>query len=220
MLTCSPVVGAYVTQETAMTGPAFADISTCEAFHDVGKTVVELNLDEYRPGDRGMTASLKRVVLAFSLSDVLLASAAGGQQPSAASLGPHLADQPATAAVDPLPWKGRYIYEFAGGATAGGSPIVVTYTLTLDRSTCHFQAEGFQTDEDIVCTTLTSGDTLDVRFKSYGNGQLEDKYGNPVYYVGNSLFTLSKQGSMLITHWTGFSLPDDRPHSPGVYFHH
>ncbi len=41
-----------------------------------------------------------------------------------------------------------------------------------------FPAEGFQTDEDIVCTTLMSGDTLDVRFKSYGNGQLEDKYGN------------------------------------------
>ncbi len=77
---------------------------------------------------------------------------------------------------------------------------MVTYTLTLDRSTCHFQAEGFQTDEDIVCTTLMSGDTLDVRFKSYGNGQLEDKYGNAVYHVGDSLFTLSKQGSMLITH--------------------
>jgi len=167
-----------------------------------------------------MTASLKRVVLAFSSSGVLLASAACGQQPSAASLGPHLADQPATAAVDPSPWKGRYVYEFAGGATVGGSPIVATYTLTLDRSTCHFQAEGFQTDEDIVCTTLPSGDTLDVRFKSYGNGQLEDKYGNAVYHVGDSLFILSNQGSKLITHWTGYPLPDDRPHSPGVYFHH
>ncbi|MFV0923693.1 DUF5991 domain-containing protein [Sphingomonas parapaucimobilis] len=95
--------------------------------------------------------------------------------------------------------------------------MVDTHTLTLDRSKCRFHAEGFQTDEDIVCTPRPSGNTLDVRFKSYGNGQINDKYGNAVHNVGDFLFTLSKQGSKLITHWTGYPLPDDRPHRPGLF---
>lgn len=115
-------------------------------------------------------------------------------------------------------WTGRYTYEYDGGKTVGGSAVIVGYTLTIGPSTCRLDASGFQTDETILCTTRPAGSTIDVLFRSYGDGATTDRYGNPVYSVGDPLFALERRDGRLLTRWKGYALPDEKPRPPGVFF--
>lgn len=115
-------------------------------------------------------------------------------------------------------WSGRYHYAFSDGANAAGTGVTVTYTLVLTPSSCRFTAEGYQTDETILCSTKAAASGLDVAFKSYDDGKTTDKYGNAVYSVGDPLFSLERSGGKLLTHWKGYPLPDEKPHPKGVYF--
>jgi hypothetical protein len=113
---------------------------------------------------------------------------------------------------------GTYRYAFDGGRNAGGDATVVTYTLVLTPTTCRFSAEGYQTDEDILCTATRTPERVDVAFKSYADGSTNDAYGNAVYSVGDSLFALERNGAQVFTRWKGYTLPDEKPHRPAVYF--
>ncbi|MES3154071.1 DUF5991 domain-containing protein [Sphingomonas faeni] len=116
-------------------------------------------------------------------------------------------------------WAGTYTYAFNGGANAAGTETVVTYTLNLSAASCKLTAEGYQTDETVLCSTKPIADGIDVAFKSYADGGLTDKYGNAVYSVGDPLFSLQRKDGRILTHWKGYPLPDDKPHPIGVYFH-
>lgn len=115
-------------------------------------------------------------------------------------------------------WAGHYTYAFNGGANAAGTETVITYTLDLSAAGCKLTAEGYQTDETVLCATKPIADGIDVAFKSYGDGGLTDQYGNAVYSVGDPLFSLQRRDGKILTHWKGYPLPDDKPHPIGVYF--
>ncbi len=168
----------------------------------------------------GRTGSATRLI---ALSSLLLVAGVTGCRDGAEAAG-NIARTTGDAPVpesDLTPvsgWTGRYTYDYDGGRTAGGSTEIVSYTLTIGPSTCRLDASGFQTDETILCTTRSGAGKVDVLFKSYGDGGTTDRYGNPVYSVGDPLFALEQAGGRLLTRWKGYALPDDKPHPPGLFF--
>lgn len=110
-----------------------------------------------------------------------------------------------TACTDPVtapvpaptgPWDGEYSYGGYGGRTAGGSPIMMDITVSINspkfKQACVFQAMGFQTDTNIFCTAAIKSDVLEVQFKSYDDGGILNGYGNERYKVGEVLLTLKQ----------------------------
>lgn len=61
-------------------------------------------------------------------------------------------------------WAGTYGYTYNGGASAGGSPILQTWTLKLDDRECGLRGKGFQLDEILRCTATVTSDNLVIRF--------------------------------------------------------
>lgn len=120
-------------------------------------------------------------------------------------------------------WQGVYVYEASGDKTRGGSAILVDYTLTVRSSgetpSAILELEGFQTDETIYCDTSEAPGMLDVRFKSYANGEIANKYGVKVYQPGEVLFVLERPPTGgLLTDWKALTLSDLKPRKPGRYF--
>ena len=144
-----------------------------------------------------------------------LAVAAGCTgQATAASTQPALQAAKARAAD----WSGRYRYEFSDGANAAGTAVIVSYELVITPKSCRLRAEGYQTDETILCGVTPRASGIEITFKSYGDGGVTDKYGNAVYSVGDPLFALERRGGKLLTRWKGYPLPDDKAHPAGMYF--
>lgn len=114
-------------------------------------------------------------------------------------------------------WDGTYSYNAALGNTAGGSPIIMTYKLTLSKSKCLFSIDGFQTMDRIICKTTKKGDNIDVQFQSYANGTLNNEFGVQVYTPDEILFKLSKHDNMITTTWMSEKPAEKLPKS-GVYF--
>lgn len=121
-------------------------------------------------------------------------------------------------AATPMRWGTHYAYSYKGGANAAGTGVVVDYDLSLGPQRCVFTAEGYQTDETILCVAHPSADKMRITFKSYGDGKVVDARGNSVYSAGDTLFDLERRGGRLVTRWEGYPLPDDRPHAPAVNF--
>jgi hypothetical protein len=154
-------------------------------------------------------SSWKMRALAMGMMAGIVATSACSRAPAGANAG---------AAVQAGDWSGRYVYTFGAGKNVAGTAMVVTYTLTLTGSSCRFSAEGYQTDETILCSARPVPTGVDVAFKSYADGKTTDKYGNAVYSPGDPLFSLEKAGGKILTHWKGYPLPDEKPHPKGVYF--
>jgi hypothetical protein len=114
-------------------------------------------------------------------------------------------------------WDGVYTYTHDGGRTTGGSPILVTWRLTLKDGSCVFHGEGFQTLETIVCATHASPEGLDVRFLRYPPPGSANRFGVEVYKPGAPLFTLSRPKGRLMTRWTGFVPDEGVDRSPAPY---
>lgn len=108
----------------------------------------------------------------------------------------------------PGAWDGTYSYTHDGGRTAGGSPILVTWRLTLKDGTCAFHGEGYQTLETFQCSTHETPSGLEVRFLRYPPPAKGNRFGVEVYKPGAPLFTLSKRQGRLLTRWSGF-VPDE-----------
>ncbi|RKK04349.1 hypothetical protein EBE87_12510 [Pseudoroseomonas wenyumeiae] len=128
---------------------------------------------------------------------------------------PALAQNPAQ-----RPWVGHYRYEWEGGRTAGGSGMAVTYNLRIGNgpADCALDITGFQSDEHILCEVATNGENLWVRFRSYADGKLANKYGTAVYRPGQDLFRLRRQGTAApVTEWQALN-PEERRTPPALRF--
>ncbi|HWV15333.1 MAG TPA: DUF5991 domain-containing protein [Cellvibrio sp.] len=113
-------------------------------------------------------------------------------------------------------WVGTYAYEASLGETVAGEEAVVAYTLVVGAGTCKISIEGFQVSESIICKAADAGSNLDVKFQSYDNGSVANKYGVVVYKENSSLLRLER-GKELITTW-GELLPDESLAKTGKYF--
>ncbi|MFC3712043.1 DUF5991 domain-containing protein [Sphingoaurantiacus capsulatus] len=117
----------------------------------------------------------------------------------------------------PAAWNGKYVFEEALGPNLTKTiNLFVTHELTLSPTDCRIKAQGYQTDETILCTAAPKGQGLELRFKSYGDGKTVNKYGTKIYTVGEPLLTLSKPGGKLTTTWQSYTPNKKSP--PGAYF--
>jgi hypothetical protein len=115
-------------------------------------------------------------------------------------------------------WTGNYRYEWAGGHTAGGSAIVVTYDLRVSARSCRLDITGFQTDEHIICEIGADPSTLWVRFRSYADGKLTNRHNVARFRPGQELFRLRRDGNGApLTEWQALA-PDEARPPPAIRF--
>lgn len=113
---------------------------------------------------------------------------------------------------------GHYRYEWEGGRTAGGTGIVVTYDLTLGPRSCQLTAQGFQTNEQIRCEVANTAQATIVRFVSYGDGKVVNRYGVAVYKPGQELLRLRANGrGAPLTELLALK-PDESAYPPAIRF--
>ena len=121
------------------------------------------------------------------------------------------------AMAEPVP-PGHYRYEWDGGRTAGGTGIVVTYDLTLGPRACQLTAHGFQTNEEIRCEAVNTNGATTVRFVSYSDGKVVNRYGVAIYKPGQELLRLrAGTGGVLLTELLALK-PDEGTFPPAVRF--
>ncbi|AMF98770.1 hypothetical protein AL538_14130 [Vibrio harveyi] len=109
-------------------------------------------------------------------------------------------------------WDGRYRCELDLGANAAGQSAWGEYRLDVSKDFCFFEAKGFQLNESILCSVHHREQGLEVRFKSYTNGEVSNTYGVQVYQVNEILFLLEKRQEGLMTQWhsSGLTAPMGR----------
>lgn len=115
-------------------------------------------------------------------------------------------------------WDGVYSYTHDGGRTAGGSPILVTWRLTLKGDSCRFDGQGFQTLESFSCAARRTPTGLAVRFLRYPPQAAGNRFGVEVYTPGTPLFNLSNVRGRLLTQWTGFVPDEGVSRDPAPFF--
>jgi hypothetical protein len=93
-------------------------------------------------------------------------------------------------------WAGTYEYTASLGRTAGGTGIVVTYTIEVTPGNSEpgavVEASGYMTDDKLRCETRTQGNRTDFRFHSYPDGGTANAYGVELYKKGDLLLSLEK----------------------------
>lgn len=117
-------------------------------------------------------------------------------------------------------WDGVYLFSEKLGRDPGGAAMLVEYRLELDGGRCRLQITGYQSDSDIHCSLEAAGDGAEVRFRSYGNGEVKNIYGVQVYQVDETLFRLRRRSAgaeALLTDWVGL-VPDSVEEKSGRYF--
>ncbi len=123
-----------------------------------------------------------------------------------------------SAIAAPAPWIGNYVFEEELGPNLSKTIVLfVTHELSLTVGDCRLRAQGYQTDEEIRCTAAPRGSGLELRFKSYADGQTVNKYGTKIYTVGEPLLTLSRPGGKLVTRFQGYRV-SLKTKAPGTYF--
>lgn len=123
----------------------------------------------------------------------------------------------------PTAWAGSYLYEYDGGRTVGGSPIIVTYRLDIapgrGNRGCMLRVEGFQTDETLVCKLSGTDDSVAVAFHTYGDGRIVNAYGTRLYDVGAPLFEMRRHADAILTRWHSLNPSGAGSAAPaGAYF--
>lgn len=121
---------------------------------------------------------------------------------------------PATAAAPG--WAGRYSFENGLGRNAGGYYMTVAHRLTIGARGCRLDAEGYQTDDHILCRAVPAGNTLSVNFVSYADGKVANQYGTILYRPGQTLFTLNRTPRGIVTRWGAYQ--PDATRGAGKYF--
>ena len=118
-------------------------------------------------------------------------------------------------------WSGAYEYVDSAGATAGGTPVVVTYRLQVPASTPSqgtLRITGFQRDETIRCDVLATPVEMTIRFRSYADGRTANAFGISVYQPNQLLFSVQPgPANDLVTTWQGLR-PDGARTESGRYF--
>ncbi|HEX8843025.1 MAG TPA: DUF5991 domain-containing protein [Pyrinomonadaceae bacterium] len=93
-------------------------------------------------------------------------------------------------------WAGRYEHTANLGRTAGGTGIVVSYAITiLPDNTATIQANGYQTDDEILCEVRERGNKASLYFKSYPNGGELNQFGVQLYKKGDFILSLERINS-------------------------
>ena len=113
-------------------------------------------------------------------------------------------------------WNGVYEYDAMLGDNVAEDKIIIEYELVLKDGDCKLIAQGYQTDETLLCTIEEHGVDLNIKFKSYADESTENIYGVAIYPPHSTLFQLTSTPDSLITTW-GTLAPDDS-HSSGKYF--
>ena len=101
----------------------------------------------------------------------------------------------AATATSAQEWGGVYKYRANFGKSAGGSVILIDYSIAIEDGSnpaAEITADGYQTSNTILCTTRKRGNSIQLRFLSYPGGGLENEYGVKLYEVGDVLITLTK----------------------------
>ncbi len=99
-------------------------------------------------------------------------------------------------------WQGNYFYEAELGETVAMQPVIVEYELNYNNDKCSLNINGFQVSESILCKAEQNKKSLKVKFVSYADGSTKNKYGNIVYKVDDTLFSLNGDPSNeFSTHW-------------------
>lgn len=113
-------------------------------------------------------------------------------------------------------WYGTYTYEASLGENAAEDQMIIQYSFTLTKDKCLVTSQGYQTDEQIICTTESSGKNLLVKFKSFENGSTENIYGVETYKIGSILFKLTPVDEAVLTTWRSLAPEESLP--AGKYF--
>ncbi len=117
-----------------------------------------------------------------------------------------LAMPAAAVAQAPAAWHGEYVYEHGAGTGT-----VIEYRVQLGADVCRITAQGFQTDEVILCRAAARpGNLIDVSFVSYGDGAVTNAYGVQPYQTGERLFSLSSRNGAIWTGWGAYSPFENR----------
>lgn len=138
---------------------------------------------------RPATLSLIGFFLGFAF-----ACASGDPEPTDASA--HLAPVAAPPS-DGLPPQGSWSYEESCGENAGGTPVVVGYSLRITDQEVVLDADGYQTMLRTVGTaTVDAAGVWSVRFVRLGEEALGDTYLKP----GDVMLTFTvEEGELQIT---------------------
>ncbi len=118
------------------------------------------------------------------------------------------------------PWIGTYTYVEYGGRTAGGTGIVVTHVVSVTEAAgalaATIEANGYQSQVDIIATAAPVGARLVIRFLRDGPAQMfKDRYR-----PGDVLLEFERRGTRpLLTHWRAYApATGERFRNPGAYF--
>lgn len=118
------------------------------------------------------------------------------------------------------PWIGTYTYVEHGGRTAGGTGIVVTHEVSVTAAAgalaARIEANGYQSQVEIVATAAPAGNRLVIRYLRDGPGQMfKDRYK-----PGDVLLEFERRGTRtLLTHWRAYApATRERFRNPGAYF--
>ena len=96
-------------------------------------------------------------------------------------------------------WKGEYIYTEDAGITAGGSHVLISYSIyigtkyTQSKETCSIEIIGFQTYDLITCKVSYLKGKLYIRFKSSSTSS--------IYNENDFLLAIEKQNNQYVTEW-------------------
>ncbi|WP_366919977.1 DUF5991 domain-containing protein [Burkholderia cepacia] len=98
-------------------------------------------------------------------------------------------------------WQGRY--EYQDGFSDGIQPIITQITLVVrDGKECGLMWNGYQKNEEIVCSTRAERGSMEIRFVSFAGGEIENEFGVVQYRKGEVLFTLERtRDQRLLTTW-------------------
>jgi hypothetical protein len=111
-------------------------------------------------------------------------------------------------------WEGKYIFGEFGGKNTG---ILISYSINVYKKNgvliADIDADGFQTEMRISCTTTPLGNRIDLYFDKYREDNLYE-----IYKPGEMLLSFEKKGSKILTYWAAIK-PQLIPFKNGrVYF--
>jgi hypothetical protein len=93
-------------------------------------------------------------------------------------------------------WIGQYEYDADLGRTAGGTGIVISYTVEIKSANAPLgaviKASGYMTDDEVRSDTKTEGNRISLFFNSYPNGGAKNQFGVELYKKGDLLLSLKK----------------------------
>ena len=90
--------------------------------------------------------------------------------------------------------------------------------LTVSPSgSCKISEDGYQLEERIICSISKNGNGINILFKSFADGKVENEYGVVVYKPNERLFSLFPKGKTILTDWGSLKL-DIVNKNHGIYF--